>query len=203
MFLLSLCPASVISRLGAYSLAGSLGKRNKTVGKPRRSPFFTVSSSMAPDMANNSDSTPLSYDQFEDPSSEDRHTAATDDKSSPVPELESDTDILEGLESYVFHLVNSLPPEILRGKYAVVPSGKPKRGLDLSLPPISNIANIFDDLASKAHVNGIDEFLEHIGSRELRVATMCSGTESPLLALEMLADSMYVFPFADSLLTST
>ncbi|EEP76120.1 predicted protein [Uncinocarpus reesii 1704] len=85
--------------------------------------------------------------------------------------------------------IRTIPPEILRGIYTVMPSSRPKRGLDQSLPPISEIEEIFDDLVAKAEDNDFDGFLQHIGCRELRVATMCSGTEAPLLALEMIADS--------------
>ncbi|KAL1955354.1 hypothetical protein VTO42DRAFT_8636 [Malbranchea cinnamomea] len=96
---------------------------------------------------------------------------------------------IEGLHPEAFALITRLPPEILRGKYTSVPHQRPKRGLDRTLPPLSKINEIFDDIAIKAKENGIEKFLDHIGSRKLRVATMCSGTESPLLALEMLTDS--------------
>ncbi|PGH36533.1 hypothetical protein GX50_00569 [[Emmonsia] crescens] len=85
-------------------------------------------------------------------------------------------------------LINS-PPEILRGKYSSVPGKKPKPGLNFDLPPISKIEDIFDDISINAERNGFSNFLEHIGSRDLRVATMCSGTEAPLLALEMVMSS--------------
>ncbi|KAK2793657.1 hypothetical protein FQN51_001169 [Onygenales sp. PD_10] len=80
------------------------------------------------------------------------------------------------------------PPEILRGKYSSMPGKKPKPGLNRSLPPISKIEDIFDDISVNAERNGFDNFLKHLGSRHLRVATMCSGTEAPLLALEMVMD---------------
>ncbi|KMP00941.1 hypothetical protein CIRG_01081 [Coccidioides immitis RMSCC 2394] len=92
------------------------------------------------------------------------------------------------LERVKYH-IETMPPEVLRGTYTVMPTPKPKRGLDQSLPPISRIEDIFDDLVAKAEKNGFDGFLSHIGSRELRVASMCSGTEAPLLALDMIADS--------------
>lgn len=155
-----------------------------------------------PDISNNSDSTPSSCEPPDDLGAENDHAAAADNESSTNAATRNETGPVEGLEPHVFDLVNSLPPEILRGKYSSVPSGKPKRGLDQALPPINNIADIFDDVAFKASHNGFDEVLEHIGLRELRVATMCSGTESPLLALEMLADSMYNFS-QDRLVTDT
>ncbi|OAX36134.1 hypothetical protein K503DRAFT_826618 [Rhizopogon vinicolor AM-OR11-026] len=53
-----------------------------------------------------------------------------------------------------------------------------------TLPPIHETPAMFRDLVSR-----LPEFLdvaEHIKGRKLRVATMCSGTESPLLALELI-----------------
>lgn len=58
----------------------------------------------------------------------------------------------------------------------------------LDLPPISDIPAIFDDLVS--HIPEIKEVAEQVQGRKLRVATMCSGTESPLLALELIQKSI-------------
>ena len=59
---------------------------------------------------------------------------------------------------------------------------------DSNLPPISSIPDIFTDLVSK--IPEIKKVVERIQGRKLRVATMCSGTESPLLALEMIQESI-------------
>jgi hypothetical protein len=65
-------------------------------------------------------------------------------------------------------------------------------GLDLTLPPIHNLQEIFEDMVlnglhdSKSHQ--LPAFLEHIQGRQLRVGTMCSGTECPVLALELIND---------------
>lgn len=53
-----------------------------------------------------------------------------------------------------------------------------------TLPPIHEISAMFRDLVS--HLPGILDVAEHIKGRKLRVATMCSGTESPLLALDLI-----------------
>lgn len=66
------------------------------------------------------------------------------------------------------------------------PQKKMHKGLNLSLPPLSNIEDIFADMAARAMQLGLCKALEHIGYKELKVATMCSGTESPLLALDLL-----------------
>ncbi|KAJ6581619.1 hypothetical protein B0H19DRAFT_1116025 [Mycena capillaripes] len=52
------------------------------------------------------------------------------------------------------------------------------------LPPIHEIPAIFSDLVSR--IPKIKDVAQRIVGRKLRVATMCSGTESPLLALELI-----------------
>lgn len=62
---------------------------------------------------------------------------------------------------------------------------KPREG---DLPPISDLQQMFDDIISRApEVTGL---FGAAGSRKLRVATMCSGTESPLLALGLMGRSL-------------
>lgn len=81
-------------------------------------------------------------------------------------------------------VVSADPPEVLRTNYPAVN----RKSLDLDLPPIYNLKDIFDDICRKAVNLGFENVLRHLGSRKLRVVTMCSGTESPLLALEMISD---------------
>jgi hypothetical protein len=86
----------------------------------------------------------------------------------------------------------SIEPEILRVIYRrYVDSLKSRPAIDRSLSPLHNIKEIFDDIAEKADSLGFGNVLSHLGSRKLRVATMCSGTESPLLALKMFGDSTF------------
>jgi hypothetical protein len=48
---------------------------------------------------------------------------------------------------------------------------------------------MFDDLVSRAeNLGGV---VDQLNGRKLRVATMCSGTESPLLALRMITRSLF------------
>lgn len=56
------------------------------------------------------------------------------------------------------------------------------------LPPIHDIAAIFSDMV--ARTPEMKSVTKHLQGRPLRVATMCSGTESPLLALEMIRRSI-------------
>lgn len=63
----------------------------------------------------------------------------------------------------------------------------PKNGLAGDLPPIHDLKQIFEQITLHAvHKDGFREFLKVLKGRELRVATVCSGTESPILALEMV-----------------
>ena len=55
------------------------------------------------------------------------------------------------------------------------------------LPVISDPATMFHDMTSK--VPELADFIKKMSHRPLRVATMCSGTESPLLALDKIADA--------------
>lgn len=64
------------------------------------------------------------------------------------------------------------------------------KGLATHPPPISDCEDIFMDITKKSIASGLLKVLHHLGSQSLRVATMCSGTESPVLALELVADSL-------------
>jgi hypothetical protein len=57
-----------------------------------------------------------------------------------------------------------------------------------NLPPLHHTSSMFSDLVS--HIPQIKGVAEHVKGRKLRIATMCSGTESPLLALELICQSI-------------
>jgi hypothetical protein len=61
-------------------------------------------------------------------------------------------------------------------------------GLNTNLPPLDNINDIFVDITLNALRKGFKKFLDALGSGKLKVSTLCSGTESPLLALQMIQD---------------
>ena len=62
-----------------------------------------------------------------------------------------------------------------------------KNGLTGDLPPIHDIEQIFEQITLHAvQTPGFYHLLDALNGRELRVATVCSGTESPILALEMV-----------------
>ncbi|QRV87675.1 Serine/threonine-protein phosphatase [Ceratobasidium sp. AG-Ba] len=56
------------------------------------------------------------------------------------------------------------------------------------LPPIASIPEMFEDIVRRTPE--LDKVANHLGGRPLRVATMCSGTESPLLALGLVSRAM-------------
>lgn len=56
------------------------------------------------------------------------------------------------------------------------------------LPPIHHIPTIFSDLVGR--FPQIKSVAQQLQGRKLRVATMCSGTESPLLALDLICRSI-------------
>ncbi|KAF2267412.1 hypothetical protein CC78DRAFT_512061 [Lojkania enalia] len=71
-------------------------------------------------------------------------------------------------------------------------SSRPKagKGIDLNLPPLSNIEDIFLDLTTRALDLGLSDAVDDLKNRNINVATMCSGTESPLIAIQMISKSL-------------
>ena len=56
--------------------------------------------------------------------------------------------------------------------------------IDGSLPPLSDLDAIFNDMVSNAwEKTPLAEAMELLSDKSINIATMCSGTESPLLAL--------------------
>lgn len=64
------------------------------------------------------------------------------------------------------------------------------KGIDFNLPPIDNIQAAFNDMTMNALEIGLDKALQGMGGQQINVATMCSGTESPLLAFEMISQAL-------------
>jgi hypothetical protein len=59
-------------------------------------------------------------------------------------------------------------------------------GIKIDQPPLATLKEMFCDLTQKALERGFDKALFQFKNRALRVATMCSGTESPILAANMI-----------------
>ena len=66
-----------------------------------------------------------------------------------------------------------------------------QNGLDEDAAPLSSMPLIFEDLTSRALSLGFGEYVQSMASRPLKIATMCSGTESPIFALRLIAEGMY------------
>jgi hypothetical protein len=56
------------------------------------------------------------------------------------------------------------------------------------LPPINKIPDMFNDMVTR--IPKLVKVAERVKGRKLRIATMCSGTESPLLALDLINRSI-------------
>jgi len=67
-----------------------------------------------------------------------------------------------------------------------------KMYLDQTLPPMHKLEDIYQDMTAKALPLGLADVLSILRDRPLRVATVCSGTESPLMALEMIQKGAYI-----------
>lgn len=63
------------------------------------------------------------------------------------------------------------------------------KGLDQSYPPIDNVEDMFLDAVTTACERfGLDKIVDHFNRRPLKVATMCSGTDSPILAFRLIKE---------------
>jgi hypothetical protein len=67
-------------------------------------------------------------------------------------------------------------------------------GIDENLPPISTNSDIFRDMTGRAYNLGDSNALNHLNGRPINVATMCSGTESPILALQLFSKCKSTIP---------
>jgi hypothetical protein len=79
--------------------------------------------------------------------------------------------------------------------------GRAGKGINLGLPPLSNIEECMADMTARAVDLGLCKALSSLGGRPLKVATMCSGTESPLIALDEISRGQSVYISFSSRLT--
>ncbi|KAF2108709.1 hypothetical protein BDV96DRAFT_504071 [Lophiotrema nucula] len=77
-----------------------------------------------------------------------------------------------------------------RAQKPTTPAQSLAKGINLTLPPLSDIQSIFSDQVLRASGLGFDEASRELEGRPLHVATMCSGTESPLVALQLISESL-------------
>ena len=65
-----------------------------------------------------------------------------------------------------------------------------KYGPETGFVPISDTKEIFSDQARIAVDNEISVALDHLRGRQLRIATMCSGTDAPILAITNIQEAL-------------
>ncbi|KAH6643750.1 hypothetical protein C7974DRAFT_382135 [Boeremia exigua] len=118
-------------------------------------------------------------DEDEDEGEDEELGAAVDSSSEETEDYEAMEIVDDDPELVTASRRNPQPNKLTPGK-----------GIDLSLPPLDNILDITADMASKAIELGIGDVLQALKGRPINVATMCSGTESPLLFLQMLAEAL-------------
>jgi hypothetical protein len=85
--------------------------------------------------------------------------------------------------------VKASRPQVQRKLGTSAPRSSRQAADQSDLQPLSSIPKMFDDLVSRA--GKLDRVVNRLNGRKLRVATMCSGTESPLLALRMITRSLF------------
>jgi hypothetical protein len=83
-----------------------------------------------------------------------------------------------------------LPASQQKSQAKLKATPKQGKGIDLGLPPLDNIGEIVADMATRAVKLGLGDVLRKLDGRPINVATMCSGTESPLLFLQMLDEAL-------------
>lgn len=59
--------------------------------------------------------------------------------------------------------------------------------IDMDLPPMHDFDEIFADMAIRAYQRGLQSALAHLNGRKLRIATMCSGTDCPIIATRLIS----------------
>ena len=67
----------------------------------------------------------------------------------------------------------------------------PPCGYRSDLKPLREIPEFFQDMVEK-NITELGDFVQHMNGRKFVVATMCSGTESPILALQETAAGMCI-----------
>lgn len=147
-----------------------------------------------------------SYVEFAPSDGSEQDSAEDDDEgwdplsADEKSEVDDDAELSENSESSAVEdeeevdfdamVIEPEPAPSVRRKSQPVQAPKQGKGIDLNLPPMNNILSISEDMASKAIGLGLCDALRKLAGRPMNVATMCSGTESPLLFLQLLSDAL-------------
>jgi hypothetical protein len=174
------------------SSAPSQSAHNDQISRPRRS-RARVSYAEAPpsDVSNHDSEVDTESDTYES------YGESEGDDEQSVDEAEGASSQEEG-DSLENTDVDDVEPETLlkarrKSQNGHISQRKAGKGIDQSLPPLHDIQGIFDDLTQKAVELGLCDALAKLAGRPINVATMCSGTESPLIALDRISQGMFIF----------
>lgn len=118
----------------------------------------------------------------------DEDTEPDEDDASDESSLDADVDEDISEPSDIEPYAVSAPRRRTLPNSSSVP--KQGKGIDLSLPPLNNIHDISVDMASRALDLGLRNAIKKLAGRPINVATMCSGTESPLIFLQLLSEAL-------------
>jgi hypothetical protein len=116
--------------------------------------------------------------------SDDNEEAESDDEEEA--EVPSSDEVASGQEDDGKLVLSDMDiepePTVKRKSQLATSSRSTRKGVDYSLPPMFDNETIFADLTSRAVEMGLANRLKKL-DRPINVATMCSGTESPLFGL--------------------
>ena len=178
----------------------SLPMTNRVSSRPRRRASHKVSYGFLPDVDLEDDRSTVTHSDIKEDDEpdfrgslmevdaesdncgyRDSKPTSADDKNGPESN-ESDTNMSDIDGSPVREYRKKSTPSELPAK------PKANKGIDLSLPPLFKIEDIVEDMLDRAMALGFENVFEGMGGRALNIATMCSGTEAPLLGLRLLSE---------------
>ncbi|KAF2136382.1 uncharacterized protein K452DRAFT_138048 [Aplosporella prunicola CBS 121167] len=164
--------------------------------RSRRAKQINYAESSPPSDSGEGDDAAEEFDEYLSEGNQDEDNYDEDVESAEELILESERSSAEeesdvGMDVDMDAEVVSKPAKRNQSKRVKIPrDGTDHKGLDLNRPPLSDLNSIFTEITSRALSEGLGNTLEILDGRELRVATMCSGTESPLLALQLVSEAL-------------
>ena len=159
---------------------GSDDESDEEVVRPTKKPRYTQPES---DVEEWKDDVEMAISSSDDDVDEDAATANSESESAgEAPNTVDDEDD----EEIVDFAQLAKPKPASRPRRPAAATTVSRTGLDLSLPPVSRIDDIFLDLTSRALKLGLEKAVQSVGTSSIRVATMCSGTEAPLLSFQLV-----------------
>ena len=127
-------------------------------------------------------------DEVWDPEIDIEDIVDNDEEFEDAARSSADEEADDEEDSFVDVDIEPEPTSMSRRRSQLPP--KQDKGLDLNLPPLDNVGEIIEDMMSRAVELGLSQVLKGLKDRPINVATMCSGTESPLLFLQMLLEAL-------------